>query len=50
MSYAIFAGGCFWGVEHFFKSMMGVSSVISGYSGGHTENPTYEVVSSQEGP
>ena len=44
MSYAIFAGGCFWGVEHFFKGMMGVSSVISGYSGGHTENPTYEDV------
>ena len=41
---AIFAGGCFWGVEHFFKGMLGVSSVISGYSGGHTENPTYEDV------
>ena len=44
MNYAIFAGGCFWGVEHFFKGMLGVSSVISGYSGGHTENPTYEDV------
>ena len=41
---AIFAGGCFWGVEHFFKGMIGVSSVISGYSGGHTENPSYEDV------
>ena len=41
---AIFAGGCFWGVEHFFKGMLGVSSVISGYSGGHTDNPTYEDV------
>ena len=41
---AIFAGGCFWGVEHFFKGMLGVTSVISGYSGGHTDNPTYEDV------
>ena len=41
---AIFAGGCFWGVEHFFKGILGVSSVISGYSGGHTDNPTYEDV------
>jgi len=44
MNYAIFAGGCFWGVEHFFKTMTGVTAVISGYSGGHTENPTYEDV------
>ena len=44
MNYAIFAGGCFWGVEHFFKGMLGVSSAISGYSGGHTQNPTYEDV------
>ena len=41
---AIFAGGCFWGVEHFFNGMIGVSAVISGYSGGHTDNPTYEDV------
>jgi|TARA_B110000967_G_C18869221_1_gene554441 methionine-S-sulfoxide reductase len=41
---AIFAAGCFWGVEHFFKTMSGVTAVISGYSGGHTENPTYEDV------
>ena len=44
MSYAIFAGGCFWGVEHFFAAITGVTSVISGYSGGHTEYPTYEDV------
>ena len=44
MSYAIFAGGCFWGIEHFFKGMLGVSNVISGYSGGHTDNPSYEDV------
>ena len=42
LSKAIFAGGCFWGVEHFFKGMVGVSAVVSGYSGGHTENPTYD--------
>ena len=41
---AVFAGGCFWGVEHFFKGMLGVSSVISGYSGGNIDNPTYEDV------
>jgi|TARA_B110000459_G_scaffold54012_1_gene60270 methionine-S-sulfoxide reductase len=44
MSYATFAGGCFWGVEHFFAAMTGVTAVVSGYSGGHTENPTYEDV------
>ena len=44
MSYAIFAGGCFWGVEHFFQGIVGVTAVISGYSGGHTDNPTYEDV------
>ena len=41
---AIFAGGCFWGVEHFFSAITGVTAVVSGYSGGHTENPTYEDV------
>ncbi|MDO8302983.1 MAG: bifunctional methionine sulfoxide reductase B/A protein [Sedimentisphaerales bacterium] len=41
---AIFAGGCFWGVEHAFKDVKGVISVTSGFTGGHTENPTYEQV------
>jgi peptide methionine sulfoxide reductase msrA/msrB len=41
---AIFAGGCFWGVEHYFKDVNGVISVTSGYSGGHTANPTYKEV------
>lgn len=41
---AIFAGGCFWGVEHLMQQQRGVVSVESGYTGGHTENPTYEQV------
>ena len=43
-SEAIFAGGCFWGIEHYFKEVNGVISVTSGYTGGHTTNPTYKEV------
>lgn len=43
---AIFAGGCFWGVEYYMKKLPGVLSVVSGYTGGDLENPTYEQVSS----
>jgi len=39
---AYFASGCFWCVEAVYESVKGVKEVISGYSGGHTENPTYE--------
>ena len=39
---AIFAGGCFWCMEKPFEELDGVLSVTSGYSGGSTENPTYE--------
>ncbi|NLJ82686.1 MAG: peptide-methionine (S)-S-oxide reductase MsrA [Bacteroidales bacterium] len=46
---AIFAGGCFWGVEHLMQRQKGVISVESGYTGGSTENPTYEQVCSQIG-
>ena len=42
---AIFAGGCFWGVEGVFEHVRGVSSAVSGYTGGQTKRPTYEAVS-----
>lgn len=38
----ILAGGCFWCVEHDLRGATGVLSVVSGYSGGETDNPTYE--------
>jgi peptide-methionine (S)-S-oxide reductase len=41
---AIVAGGCFWCVEADFEAVPGVKSVVSGYTGGTTENPTYEQV------
>ncbi|SRR5690606_15457585 len=42
---ATFAAGCFWCVEEQFKQLDGVLSVTSGYTGGHTKNPTYREVS-----
>lgn len=45
---ATLAGGCFWCVEADLEKMPGVVKVISGYTGGHKENPTYEEVSSGE--
>ena len=41
---AYFAGGCFWCMEESFENILGVSKVISGYSGGTTDNPTYKEV------
>ncbi|AJW63992.1 Peptide methionine sulfoxide reductase MsrA [Elizabethkingia miricola] len=44
LAYATIGGGCFWCVESCFNMLKGVDSVISGYSGGHKANPTYEEV------
>ena len=46
MEQATFAGGCFWCTEAAYKELKGVESVVSGYTGGSKENPTYEEVSS----
>ena len=43
---AIFAGGCFWCMEPPFENTTGVVNVFSGYTGGTSENPTYEQVAS----
>ncbi len=42
---AVFGGGCFWCTEAVFKMLRGVSSVLPGYAGGTTKNPTYDEVS-----
>jgi peptide-methionine (S)-S-oxide reductase len=43
---AVFAGGCFWGVDAVFKHVKGVEAVVSGYAGGEMTNPNYMAVSS----
>src|SRR6476646_2606775 len=45
---AVFAGGCFWGIDAVFRHVKGVIDVTSGYAGGHIINPSYEEVSSGE--
>lgn len=42
------AGGCFWGTEHFFKQVEGVVETEVGFANGHTENPTYKEVYTDE--
>ena len=44
---ATLAAGCFWCVEAVFDDLKGVEDVVSGYSGGNTENPTYQQVCSE---
>lgn len=44
---AVFAGGCFWGMEAVFENVKGVKSVISGYAGGAASTATYDQVSSE---
>ena len=44
---AVFAGGCFWGVQGVFQHVKGVQSAIAGYSGGTLANPTYEQVGTE---
>ena len=48
METATLASGCFWCTEALFKRLNGVESVMSGYAGGKTENPSYEQVSSEQ--
>ncbi|TCH65017.1 peptide-methionine (S)-S-oxide reductase MsrA [Acinetobacter sp. ANC 4862] len=42
MQQALFGGGCFWCVEAIFLQLKGVEKVVSGYAGGHTDNPSYD--------
>jgi len=50
LSYAYFAGGCFWGVEYYLEKLDGVKSVVSGFMGGKVENPSYrDVVAGNSG-
>jgi peptide-methionine (S)-S-oxide reductase len=41
---AVFGAGCFWGVEHAFRQLEGVSDAVSGFMGGEVDNPSYQQV------
>src|SRR5215831_12967648 len=43
--FAVFAGGCFWGIDAVFKHVKGVKNVVSGYSGGSASTAHYDIVS-----
>lgn len=45
---AVFAGGCFWGIQEGFSELKGVIKATSGYTGGTKENPTYEEVGTEQ--
>ena len=47
-AHATFGAGCFWCVEAIYQDLRGIHSVVSGYSGGHVENPSYQAVCTGE--